>query len=264
MVKTLSILISAVVVIFLMATNSSYAFEENIVAAWLMEEGSGDKIKDFTGNFSDGEIMGNPEWVDGQFGKALKFDGSTVYARIPFNTDFQVLNQGDFTIAGWFKTDVSATQRGGWLSVVQQLDLNGVGRTWLAVLHGGDLSYTFLGGGPHVFSLKVEVGEWFHLAVVVEEGGDSDTIQVYFNGKAETDSEERPIEDCEGELLIGSPRDINALNFWEGLMDELVIINKALTEAELSQLMNTGVQGIVAVESRDKLAATWGALKSSR
>ena len=77
MFKTLSILISAVTVV-LLANASSYAFEENIVAAWLMEEGSGNALVDSTGHFDDGEIFGEPEWVDGKFGKALRFDGATV------------------------------------------------------------------------------------------------------------------------------------------------------------------------------------------
>lgn len=265
MVKTLSRLVFAVTVILLVATGSGYAFEENIVAAWLMEEGSGKVVKDSTGNYDDGEIMGSPKWVDGKFGKALEFDGSTVYALVPFNPDFQVLNQGSFTTAAWFKTNILPADDGNWHSILQQMDLNGTGRTWMGIYDVTEnLTYTYLGGGPHVTSLAPEVEKWYHLAVVVEEAGATDSIQLYFNGKAETDPAVRSIEDCEGDLLIGSPKGLGPANYWNGLIDELVIVNKALTEEEINQLMNDGVAGILAVESRDKLTTAWGALKGGQ
>ena len=118
MTRALIILAFVAVVTLFAATNPGSAFEENIVAAWLMEEGSGDKIQDSTGHFPDGDIMGNPEWVDGKFGTAMKFDGSTVYARIPYNTDFQVLNQGDFTTAAWFNTEILPSDDGNWHSIL--------------------------------------------------------------------------------------------------------------------------------------------------
>lgn len=248
-----------------------YSFEkgdprDTIVAAWLMEEGSGKQLRDFMGHFDDGEIMGNSKWVDGKFGKALKFDGSTVYVRIPFNPKFQVLNKGDFTTATWFKTDLLPADRGGnWLAGLQQIDLNGTGRTWTGIwpANGENRTYTYLSGGPHIPSLTPKVGEWFHLAVVVKEGGTSDTIQLYFNGKQETDPAVRSIETCEGDFLIGSSKTLgDAKYLWEGLIDELVIINKALTEGEINQLMNNGVQNLTAVGSQDKLTTTWGYLKS--
>ena len=261
MIRPLSILVSIIAIVII---SSSYAFDEkDIVAAWLMEEGSGNELKDFTGHFDNGEIVGSSEWVDGKFGKALKFDGSTVYAQIPFNPEFQVFNQGDFTNAAWFNTEILPTDDGNWHSILQQMDLNGTGRTWMGVYNpGSDLAYTFLGGGPHVTSLSPEVNKWYHLAVVVTENDDTDSIQLYFNGKPETGPEIRSIEDCEGDLLIGVAKAL-ASNYWKGLIDELVIMNKALTEQEINELMNNGVQGVLAVESRDKLATTWAGIRTS-
>ena len=69
--------------------------------------------------------------------------------------------------------------------------------------------------------------------------------------------------DRKGDFLIGAHKALNAINFWEGLMDELVIINKALSEAEIGELMNTGAMGILLVESPGKLATTWGKTKSN-
>ena len=262
MVKALSTLVSAAIVILFALTGSSFAFRENIIAAWLLDEGSGKVAKDSTGNFSDGEIIGKAEWMDGKFGKALRLDGSTGHVQIPFNTEFQMLNTGDFTFAAWFNTETLWDKRGTWIAGFQQMDANGNGRTWMGI-KDGNMTYSYLGNN-NTFGVPPEIGQWYHFAIVVKEEGAIDTLQVYSNGKPEEAPSMLGVETCEGDLLIGCHKDKNAVNFWEGLIDEVVIINKALTEEEINELMNNGVGGILAVESRDKLTTTWGYLKGCR
>jgi len=52
---------------------------ESTVAYWSFDEGTGNMVYDSTYNGNDGNIMGNPEWVDGKFGKALQYNGSDDY-----------------------------------------------------------------------------------------------------------------------------------------------------------------------------------------
>jgi hypothetical protein len=48
----------------------------------------------------------------------------------------------------------------------------------------------------------------------------------------------------------------------EGLMDEVAIFNRALSEDEINQIMNGGLsQSVLAVGPADKLAVAWGTLK---
>lgn len=42
------------------------------------DEGSGNVVKDISGNGNDGVVYG-AMWVDGKFGKALSFDGKDEY-----------------------------------------------------------------------------------------------------------------------------------------------------------------------------------------
>ena len=46
-----------------------------------------------------------------------------------------------------------------------------------------------------------------------------------------------------------------------GLMDELNIWKRGLTEEEVNGIMNDGVEDYLAVEAHGKLAVTWGKLK---
>jgi hypothetical protein len=244
-----------------MITSSSLAFKENIVAAWLMDEGSGKAVKDFTGNFSDGEISGKAEWVDGKFGEALRFDGSGGHVQISFSPKSQVLNESDFTFAFWFKTETLPTDRGTWIAGFQQMDANGTGRTWMGLQSDTNVPYSALGNIRPVGAVP-EVDQWSHFAVVVEEAGASDNLRLYSDGTLVT---EQPlsVETSEGDYLIGCHKNLNAVNSWEGIIDDVVIINKALTAEELGQLMNSGVQGVLAVKSRGKLTTTWGYLRQS-
>lgn len=45
--------------------------------------------------------------------------------------------------------------------------------------------------------------------------------------------------------------------YMEGLIDEVAIFNTALDEAEIQEIMNTGLAHILAVAPAGKLAATW-------
>lgn len=69
------------------------------VGYWSFDEGKGDIVKDISGNKNDGEIVG-AEWVDGKFGKALKFNGDDAYIEIPSET----IGTGEqLTIELWVK-----------------------------------------------------------------------------------------------------------------------------------------------------------------
>jgi hypothetical protein len=63
----------------------------NLKAYWKFDEGSGTIAYDYSGNENNGTLYNGsiicsggdcPNWVDGKFGKALKFDGTNDYVRV--------------------------------------------------------------------------------------------------------------------------------------------------------------------------------------
>ena len=71
------------------------------------------------------------------------------------------------------------------------------------------------------------------------------------------------MEDCEGNYLIGCHKNLD--HFWPGMVDDVVLIKKALDVTEVSNLMENGIESFLAkaVEPTDKLAAGWGRIKGN-
>ncbi len=73
------------IVFALLFTVSGYAGIDpgTIVGAWLFDDGGGAVAEDSSGNGKDGELAGGAEWVDGQFGGALEFNGTDAWVTVP-------------------------------------------------------------------------------------------------------------------------------------------------------------------------------------
>ena len=99
--------------------------------------------------------------------------------------------------------------------------------------------------------------KWVHMAGTYD--GKSGEAKVYIDG----------VLDAEGKIggNITPNNDVLWLGrgagpFLQGRMDEVRISNIARSEQEIQELMNKGIEGVLAVKPQDKLATTWGKLKS--
>jgi len=228
MYRKLIYLISFVLVLSIAGSASA-----DLVAHWKFDEGSGNVAHDTSGNGNDGTFIGDPQWVTGKIGGALEFDGTSDYIEIPFSDSLRVINQGDFTLTAWFRPDEIPTE---YKAVLQQGDdaSGGPGRTWLFVHQSNEIRSS-LGGSPTGSGVGIEGGTWYHGAVVVTEGGDTDIVQLYVNGEPAGAPRQDSMEDSEGVFYIGCHKGLG--NIWKGLLDDLRIYNKALTEPEILAAM---------------------------
>ena len=60
------------------------------VGDWRMNEGSGTVLVDSSASGNNGTILGNPTWVAGQHGQAIRFDGTGDYATVPDNASLDI------------------------------------------------------------------------------------------------------------------------------------------------------------------------------
>ena len=67
----------AIFVLFTLTTSLHAGLDDKSLVLYLsFDEGKGGDAADGSVHGHDGELIQNPTWVDGQFGKALEFDGT--------------------------------------------------------------------------------------------------------------------------------------------------------------------------------------------
>jgi len=220
--------------------SSAISQQEDFLAGyWAFEEGKGDEVKDQSGNDNHGTISGDVKWVDGQIGKAVEFSPGACIS-IP---DADSLNDvKEFTAAMWLKLHALPND---WSHILEKDGSYGI-----TVNADKTFRYTYSSSAVWLttdFTVKEET--WYYIAMSWgnSEGFFSvDGVKVHEDaGDVVAATVELNIAHC-GNYLV------------DGIIDEVKIWNKALTEDEIEIAMKGGAS----VEpSTDKLATTWSRIK---
>ena len=257
-VAKLTIVYVSLMVISLMFVGLSNAKidPKSVVGMWLFDEGKGDTAKDLSENGNDGKLMGSPEWIEGKFGEALKFDGAKAYVEIGDNPVLAP-DTGQLTVVAWvFVTGV------GKVSIMENNAANwgfryaepGVPR-----LNG----YIAVGGShQHVYAENTPTKEWVHDAFV----WDGKKGKLYSNGKVVAEAAiSGPMDQPLGKgFTIARRGSDNASQYFPGSIDEVAIFNVALSSDEILDIINKGFKTILVVSEAGKLTTTWGKIKKLR
>ncbi|MXV78688.1 LamG domain-containing protein [Candidatus Poribacteria bacterium] len=228
---------------------------EGLVGAWLLDDGTGTTVADSSGNKLDGEVSaGTPAWVEGKFDGALEFGGSDMVT-IPDN---DALDLTSFTIAAWIKSPATT---GRWHVIAAKEARNPTGRNYgiFGHVNNGSIHYSFTSGGWKSFDAPTNVtdGAWHHVAATYERPN----FKLYIDG--ELDAEQAPDavpESNDSPLYIGG---CNIGNYWmTGTIDEVVLYDRALSPAEIGELIQEGIATVTPVEPAGKLATTWSQIKT--
>jgi len=251
-------LLICVAVLFIVGllTTSSYAKidPQTCVGMWLFDEGSGNVAKDSSENKNDGTLMNDPKWVDGKFGKALEFDGVDDYVEIPDSNGLDITN--NITIVCWVLKRPSSrgTVVGKWKQV---------GDVWSYVLYDvgeggggfrlrwGDGSQTNL-EGPY----QLPTDEWVHYAATY----DGSIMKVFVNGKEIVNiAAKNKINVETNPVWIGND---GYQQHFKGMIDDVAILNAALSEGDVIDIMTKGLSTVSNVSSSGKLTTTWANIKA--
>lgn len=226
--------------------------DEDIVGYWPLDDGAGDEAVDVSGNEFHGAIT-DGEWVEGQFGGGLAFNGSTTFMEVLHH---ELFNLGaNFTVTAWTMTNGLPAQHVGLPRKEAEY-----------VLHpteGGDFFnlriYIGQGGAwaaPVVSDAHVNYGEWAHIAGTY----DGETLRSWIDGEVSGEGS-LPGEATPTTNNLRWSNDCCGGRMYDGVLDELVILNRAISEDEMQTLMNEGTEAALAVEPSGKLATRWGELK---
>lgn len=250
----------ALSVVLLFTISFTDAFEkEDIVVYYSFDKLDGDTFKDNSGNGNDAALVGKGKLVDGQFNKAVHLNGGIVQMTPANDFIVPIGENGQITMEAWFYLNQHAAydgiisieaEAGGCCEFRTMVNPN-FNPFWDAAHHADKSLGNF----------KFELDEWYHY-VLVADGKDG---KIYVNGEfigKQDENFEFP-KFKKASIYIGAGENPNVHRVEDAIIDEVVIYSKALTEEEINESMNESIPGVLAVEAEDKLAVTWGQLKST-
>ncbi len=205
--------------------------DPTLIAYWKLDETEGDIAHDKAGEHH-GTLYGEPAWqpTGGKFAGALEFDGIDDYVSTPF-----VLNpaKGSFSISAWIKGGAP-----GQVMISQRDVGRDPGNMWLMA----DASYGRLMTRlmhppfpPLVSESVITDDQWHHIGLVYDIVGLHRYL--YTDGtQVAKDSDFVGGVGSDGGLYIGADKTLDAAGFFSGLIDDVRIYNRALSEGQIAAL----------------------------
>ncbi len=235
----------AILLLALTANSALAASVKGLVGYWPFHEGVGTITKDFSGDENTGALINEPAWHDGKFGYSLSFNGSDQYVEIPHADSLNAVKE--LTVSAWIHNRMVADSRllepefhiiasKGWAP--------DAGGSWTLAWDkkSNDLSFCIRKasnkGYQCVFAdYHVVENDWHHITGVFYNG----KLTLYVDGSLAAKPialGETSINSNREDLRIGavSPEPNKFLQSWDGLIDEVQIYNRALTETEIRAL----------------------------
>lgn len=205
-----------------------HSLSRGLVLCLLMNEGSGNRTYDISGNGNNGIFDGNPLWNPGDRGQALAFDGLADYVDCG---NASILNSpNELTIIVWLYQIVTAGQRvliSKWLGVDFSyfLDLD---PTYLRLF----LSSTGVDQFYETSSVAVPINAWGQIAGIY----DGLSMRLFMNGKkvasANTGGIPASINSSVVPVYIGRTN----VGYFNSLISSVSIYNRALSAQEVQEL----------------------------
>lgn len=192
---------------------------DGLVAWWRLEGNANDEIGHHHGTMK-GEIDCN---VAGRFGGACLFDGDDDFIEVPYSEEFCI--EDGFTYSAWIWPETVLGDDKMILGFhLPYLSIGGEGNLVMSLDPMGDQYWVY---GESV----LERENWYHVVATYDSEG---YMKVYVDG--EEDGVEEVFKDvtgCDSNLNIGQN---NGIHFYEGLIDEVMIFNRALSDEEIMAL----------------------------
>jgi len=226
--------------------------DEHIVLWLRYDEGEGDVAVD-TSNYGNDGVINGAEWVEGKYGSALSFNGTSDYVEVE-DDESLLLTKDGLTIAVWCKT----TQHDVQCAITIEKGPDWGPGSYCINYPGYDLGKVRF--QIHPKWIDSETGddelsddEWHYFAGTYSDG----TYRVYVDGELETEEKSQAtITPMLGSTYIGCRN--GSTFFYEGVMDELLVANVAFTEDQMNRHM---AGTLLPVQPAGKLATVWGKIK---
>lgn len=204
---------------------------DGIVSWYPGEPGVEGNAEDISGN-NDGTELGGVTHPPGKVGNAFGLDGVDDQVEVPENPDHS-LDLNTLTIDAWINRSSTADAR-----IVDKITAGGADGYLLDIVN--NRLRLIIGGANVVGETPIETGTY----TLVAGTFDGTNLRVYVNGTLDgtttVESTTTPANDLP--LHIGTNSTADG-NFFAGVIDELELFNRALTQDEIQSLVNADSTG---------------------
>jgi hypothetical protein len=197
-----------------------YGSDEGLVAHWKFDDGSGGTATDSAGT-NNGTLNGNPTWTGGRVNGALSFDGIDDYVSL---TTIAALTGNTVTAQAWIRLSDLASK-----PILTQHLTNMTKDGYYFYITGGRPTFYLIDGFTSAQAISTETinaGQWYHVAGT----NDGSNLKLYVDGRLKSNVSSAGFTGVSTNAYIG--RDISSAVYYNGLIDDVRIYNRAVSESE--------------------------------
>ena len=214
----------------------------DLVGYWKFDDGVGITATDSSGNGNDGTLTNGPTWTTGQVDGALSFDGSNDYVDCGNNAslDFDT----NLTISIWFNltNTIDSDFVGKDVLISRATSASSSDNDWSLAFNDDDngrLRFGTFGDNIQTATASWIGGNWYQVSIVQISSTEG---YVYVNGVEDNYNSDYNPGGINGVLnnilTIGRNIAPAETNYFNGLIDEVRVHNRALSAAEITELYN--------------------------
>lgn len=244
------------------------------LSLWPLDEAGGPTYVDMVGGKNGTGSPAAPTAADGTVEGAQEFRVADADSGIDVDATsaFNWLSTDSFTIELWAKTDGTAPDAGNEV-LIGRRDTNNSLQWWIGlqgVLGSGEVTFLLrdTDGGPDISQDVVGVKltddtDWHHVVLVRDTSTDPDTNTLYVDGVPQgsvPQNFDAGFDSPDAKLSIGY---LNNANYFDGLIDEVAIYDRALGSTEIGEHYDNGFEDNLSVTAlRPEPTANAGADQS--
>lgn len=208
-----------------------------LLSLWHLNDnlkGNGQTVRDSKGNWNGTLVADADCTIGGQFGGGCKLDGLGDFIELGADGDI-VENVGAFTVSFWAKNNVTDFASGNWY-----LDKTGGGNDTFEVFIGSNERVSFrvytANGSPAAGAnaqATINDTQWHNIVGVY----DGSKVKLYIDGVLNSNAPSLTGNTLSttNALNIGA-RSIGTVGFYNGVLDDVAVWNRALSEPEVISL----------------------------
>jgi len=207
-------------------------FTHGLVGYWKFDEGSGTIAYDSSGYNNNGTLYNSPTWTTGKVGGALSFDGADDYVDAGNGESFNMSNA--ITIAAWIYPRYSGSN--------EQLIISKGGpgfysTGWRVGIKYGNIRIHYFDDIEQrsINYIPYSPNQWYHIVFSGSVGGG---MKAYLNGVVQPTTYLFTNGLTTNTLNLNIGRYSLGSSYFNGLIDEVRLYNRALSDAEIKAIYN--------------------------